>query len=279
MLSLSQPQETGAESGSSHSDILLAKRMTSPVSVTASTASPRLCNSFTRTRNDAGMPGSSMGSPLTIASYALTRPCTSSDLSSELLKRVGRTICLQRPHLHLAETLTTKLRLATQRLLRHQGIGAGRPGVDFVFNQVGQLHHMDDAHGNRLIIGFSSPPSYSTCLPKVGTGNPLCRGTMRHLLQFAGGNLIRSKPSHSGRSIPWRWQLILKVAQPLAETLPAPVDPAAPSRTWSSPSVNATISSGSYPAWASQAVNTFWRRYNSSVTARSNQDHRPARWK
>src|SRR5215211_805515 len=59
----------------------LPNRTTSPPSLMASTASPSDCNSFTNTRNDAGMLGSSIGSPFTIASYVLTRPCTSSDLT------------------------------------------------------------------------------------------------------------------------------------------------------------------------------------------------------
>ena len=46
----------------------LPNLIVSPVSVMASTARPRLCSSFTSTRNEAGMPGSSIGSPLMMAS-------------------------------------------------------------------------------------------------------------------------------------------------------------------------------------------------------------------
>src|SRR6266508_6725477 len=60
----------------------------SPPSLIASTARPSDCNSLTRTRNDAGMLGSSIGSPLTIASYVLTRPWTSSDFSVSISCRV-----------------------------------------------------------------------------------------------------------------------------------------------------------------------------------------------
>ncbi len=38
------------------------------------------CSSLSSTLNDSGMPGSGMFSPLTIASYTLTRPTVSSDL-------------------------------------------------------------------------------------------------------------------------------------------------------------------------------------------------------
>ncbi len=45
-----------------------------------STLRQRDCISLTSTLNDSGMPESGMFSPLTMASYTLTRPGTSSDL-------------------------------------------------------------------------------------------------------------------------------------------------------------------------------------------------------
>ena len=42
-----------------------------------------------------------------------------------LLQRVGGTVCLQRPDLHLTKSLPTKLRLTTQRLLGNQAVGPG----------------------------------------------------------------------------------------------------------------------------------------------------------
>src|SRR5207248_3460859 len=53
----------------------------SSASFSTSTDRPRLCSSLTSTLNDSGTPGSSTSSPLTIASYAFTRPTTSSDLT------------------------------------------------------------------------------------------------------------------------------------------------------------------------------------------------------
>jgi len=47
---------------------LIPNLTTSPLSLIASTASPSDCNSFTNTRKEAGMLGSSMGSPFTMAS-------------------------------------------------------------------------------------------------------------------------------------------------------------------------------------------------------------------
>src|SRR6187431_910306 len=48
----------------------------------------------------------------------------------ELLEDVRGAVRLECPYLHLAEALSTELRLATQRLLRDQAVGSGRPRVD-----------------------------------------------------------------------------------------------------------------------------------------------------
>ena len=47
-------------------------------------SNPNACNSFTRTLKLSGTPGSGIFSPLTIASYALTRPTVSSDFTVKL---------------------------------------------------------------------------------------------------------------------------------------------------------------------------------------------------
>src|SRR5882672_199890 len=43
------------------------------------------------------------------------------------LQRVGSAVGFERPHFHLAETLSAELRLATERLLRDQAVRTGRP--------------------------------------------------------------------------------------------------------------------------------------------------------
>src|SRR4051812_2541821 len=68
----------------------------------------------------------------------------------QLLQRVGRAVGLERPHLHLAEPLATELGLTAQRLLRDHRVGAGRPGVDLVVDQVEQLQDVDVADADRL---------------------------------------------------------------------------------------------------------------------------------
>src|SRR3954449_12935026 len=63
----------------------------------------------------------------------------------QLLQRVGRAVGLERPHLHLTEALSTELRLTTQRLLSDHRVGAGRPCVDLVVDEVQQLQDVDVA--------------------------------------------------------------------------------------------------------------------------------------
>ena len=50
-----------------------------------------------------------------------------------------RSISLERPYLHLTETLPTKLRLSAQRLLRHQRVRPGGTRMHLVFHKVMQL--------------------------------------------------------------------------------------------------------------------------------------------
>src|SRR5262249_2619992 len=76
----------------------------------------------------------------------------------DLLQRVRRAVGLERPHLHLAEALPTKLRLAAQRLLGDQAVGTRRPGADLVLHQVHQLQHVDVADRPLLVELLARPP-------------------------------------------------------------------------------------------------------------------------
>jgi hypothetical protein len=69
----------------------------------------------------------------------------------QLLQHVGRAVGFQAPDLHLAEALTTRPRLAAQRLLRDQAVRTRRAGVDLVIHQVVQLEHVDEADRDRLV--------------------------------------------------------------------------------------------------------------------------------
>ena len=70
----------------------------------------------------------------------------------DLLERVRGAVRLEGPHLHLAEPLTTELRLPTQRLLRDHRVRAGRPGVDLVVDEVRQLQDVHVADGDRAVV-------------------------------------------------------------------------------------------------------------------------------
>src|ERR1700716_3593742 len=84
----------------------------------------------------------------------LVRLHTSDDVvglhGQDLLEDVRRAVGLERPDLHLTEPLTAELRLAAQRLLGDEAVRTGRPRVDFVFDKVRELEHVDHAHGHRL---------------------------------------------------------------------------------------------------------------------------------
>ena len=97
--------------------------------------------SFTSTLNDSGMPASIACSPLTMDSYTLVRPCTSSDPTMANFLQRGRSAA-DSSATPGAETLAAELRLASQRLLRDQRVRAGRTRVHLVVHQVVQLQHV-----------------------------------------------------------------------------------------------------------------------------------------
>src|SRR5688572_9598386 len=55
----------------------------------------------------------------------------------------------ERPHLHLAKPLAAELRLAGERLLRHERVRSNAPRVDLVVHEVRQLEHVDLANRHR----------------------------------------------------------------------------------------------------------------------------------
>jgi hypothetical protein len=90
----------------------------------------------------------------------------------ELLQRVGRAVGLHRPDFHLAEPLAAELRLAAQRLLGDQRVRADRARVDLVVDQVVQLQHVHDAHGDVVVERSPVLPSNSVVCPLRRAARP-----------------------------------------------------------------------------------------------------------
>src|SRR6476646_7120016 len=76
----------------------------------------------------------------------------------QLLQDVRGAVRLERPDLHLAETLSAELGLATERLLGDEAVGSGRPRVDLVLDEVVELEHVDVADGDRPVEQRAGPP-------------------------------------------------------------------------------------------------------------------------
>src|SRR5256712_1447449 len=86
----------------------------------------------------------------------------------ELLKDVGGAVRLERPYLHLAEPLTTELRLAPQWLLGDKGVRARRASVDLVLDEVVQLHQVKEADRDRLLERLPISAVAEIDLPVLG---------------------------------------------------------------------------------------------------------------
>src|SRR5687767_8286235 len=76
----------------------------------------------------------------------------------ELLEDVRGAVRLERPDLHLAEALSTELRLASQRLLGDEAVGSGAARVDLVLHQVVELEHVDVADRHAMVERLSRAP-------------------------------------------------------------------------------------------------------------------------
>ena len=85
---------------------------------------------------------------------SLVHPCATDDIiglhSQHFLQSVRGAVSFQSPDFHLTQTLTTKLRLAAQRLLRDERVWSRRARVDLVVHKVVKFQHVDNADGDRL---------------------------------------------------------------------------------------------------------------------------------
>src|SRR5216683_1973568 len=69
----------------------------------------------------------------------------------QLLQGVGGAIRLQRPYLHLAESLAAELRLSAEWLLGDHGVRPGGASMDLVIDKVQQLEDVDVADRYRIL--------------------------------------------------------------------------------------------------------------------------------
>src|SRR5256885_8943626 len=117
----------------------------------------------------------------------------------DLLQDVSGAVSLERPHLHLAKPLAAELRLAAQRLLGDQAVRPGRPGVDLVLHQVGQLEHVDLADGHRLVELLTGPAVAQPDLAvhrKAGLLELGDDGLHRRSVEYGGRDLDAERAGH-----------------------------------------------------------------------------------
>ena len=81
---------------------------------------------------------------------------------------MGGAECLERPYLHLSETLATELGLTAQRLLRDQRVRTDGTCVHLVLDHVAQLQHVDHAHSGRLVETVARAAVVQVCLAVAG---------------------------------------------------------------------------------------------------------------
>src|ERR1035437_7627727 len=103
----------------------------------------------------------------------------------QFLQDVRGAIGFERPDFHFPETLSAELRLAAQRLLRDQRIRPDGARVDLVVHQVGELQHVDVAHGHRL---FELGTRHA--VEERGLARRRFSGFRQRLLDFALGGAV-----------------------------------------------------------------------------------------
>src|SRR5450759_2269395 len=116
----------------------------------------------------------------------------------ELLQRVSRAIGLERPDLHLAESLATELRLTTQRLLRDHRVRAGGARVELVVQQVVQLQAVHVADGDRLRERLTGATVEELSLA-VTIDHPLAVAVRQGSREKAGQGLLLDTVEDRGR--------------------------------------------------------------------------------
>ena len=69
----------------------------------------------------------------------------------DFLQHIRRAVGFESPYFHFAETLSAELRLAAERLLGDEAVGAGASGVNLVVDEVMQFEHVHIADGDGVL--------------------------------------------------------------------------------------------------------------------------------
>src|SRR5690606_17120035 len=107
------------------------------------------------------------------------------------LQGVRGAIGLERPHLHLAEALATKLRLAAQRLLGDQTVGTDGARMDLVVDKVVQLQQILVADRDLAIERLARAPVIERDLARGVEA-----GELQHLVDVCLAGTIEHWRSH-----------------------------------------------------------------------------------
>ena len=117
---------------------------------------------------------------------------------------MGCAECLERPHLHLTETLSAELGLTTEGLLGDERVRADATCVHLVFDHVAEFEHVDDAYGSGLVEAFAGTAVVEICLSVAGYAcliGPVVEVVERGAVENRGGEFLAefaSGPSEYG---------------------------------------------------------------------------------
>src|SRR5215207_2753744 len=118
----------------------------------------------------------------------------------ELLQCVRRTVGLERPDLHLTESLATELRLTTERLLGDHRVRARRARVDLVVDEVVQLQDVHVADRDRVREGLAGATVEELRLAGR-VDEPLAVAVGERRVEQARDLLLERAVEHRGRDL------------------------------------------------------------------------------
>ena len=165
----------------------------------SSTANPKLWSSFNKTWNDSGIPGRSISSPLTIASYVFILPTTSSDFTVNISCKLYAALYASK-----AQTSISPNRWPPKCTLPPNGCWVIKEygPVDLAWTLSSTKWVNFIIYILPTVIGWSniSPvnPSYKILLPKIGAERCSSLSNLK-------ASFLRSSTFHPLRSLPSTW--------------------------------------------------------------------------